>query len=104
MPHPRPRRSRHPPDPRPGKPPSSHRSGFTPPGLKALYRVALPGWSGGQKRAFFNTLARWLVAWFALCGTLLGYTWAGPFGAIIGCAVSLKTGAQFVVRERFFRR
>lgn len=109
MPHPRSRSPRHSPGSRPRGHPARRSSrprpaGFTPPGLSDLYRIALPWLAGPEKRAFFNTLSRWLVVWFAFGGTLLGLSWAGPLGAILGLAVAAKAGARFVARERFHRR
>lgn len=102
--HPRRRPGRRPPDRHPARPAASYDAGFTPPGVALLYHLGLPTLAGGEKRAFFNTLARWLVAICAGAGAILGYTCLGTLGVIPGLGGGLVAGTRVAVTGRFYRR
>ncbi len=88
---------------RPGRRPPHHYSGFTPPGVDAFYKVALPGLAGREKRAYFNALAGRLVVVLGLAGAVLGLCWLGPLGALPGLAAGVLVGARFAAKGRFYR-
>jgi hypothetical protein len=77
-------------------------SGFTPPGLRELYRVALP-MRGGAKRRFFNDLSDRLVVMAGVAMAVVGYGAGGLPGALIGLAIGLAGAARAMVRGRFRR-
>jgi hypothetical protein len=77
-------------------------SGFTPPGLRELYNVALP-MRGGEKRRFFNELGDRLVVMIGVATAVVGYGSGGLLGAVVGLAVGLVAVARAMVRGRFRR-
>jgi hypothetical protein len=45
-----------------------------------------------------------LIAAIGLTGTLLGYAWLGPLGALLGLGGGLAAGGAYAEKERFLRR
>jgi hypothetical protein len=77
--------------------------GFTGPGWRELYNVAVPV-RGPSKRALFNQVSRWAVAGAGLAGSVMGYGAGGVLGAAIGLGLSVTGAARYLVRNRFYRR
>jgi hypothetical protein len=77
-------------------------AGFTPPGLRELYNVALP-LRGAEKRRFFNGLADRLVVMAGVALAVVGYGSGGLLGAAFGLAVGLVAAARAMARGRFRR-
>jgi hypothetical protein len=76
--------------------------GFTPPGLRELYNVALP-LRGAEKRRFFNGLADRLVLMAGVAMAVVGYGSGGLVGAVLGLALGLFGAARTMARGRFWR-
>jgi hypothetical protein len=64
----------------------------------------MPGLQGVERREFFNGVSRWIVVSIALGGGVIGYSWFGAIGAVIGLGVGLMVGAGFAENQRFYRR
>jgi hypothetical protein len=81
----------------------SHRpAGFTPPGMRELYNVALP-MPGAVKRRFFNDLSDRLVVMAGVAAAVVGYGSGGVLGAMIGLALGLLGAGRAMVGGRFRR-
>jgi hypothetical protein len=98
------RRGRRPPDRPPGRRGPPRRGGFTGPGFGPAYRALAPGLQGREKKALFNRVSAYLVAAIGLAGTLFGYAWLGPLGAVLGLGGGLAAGGAYAEKERFLRR
>jgi hypothetical protein len=98
------RRGRRPPDRPAARRPPSQPGGFTGFGFGPMYRALMPGLRGGEKREFFNRVSSYLIAAIGLVGTLLGYAWLGPLGAVLGLGGGLAAGGAYAEKERFLRR
>jgi hypothetical protein len=107
MPRPYPNRGRRWPGRRPpnrfmtGRRP--RRSGFTPPGMRTFYKVAMPGLKGRAKREYFNQVSSWLVTGSALGGAACGYTLLGVVGAVVGLGAGLVAGGSMAEKGGFYR-
>jgi hypothetical protein len=77
--------------------------GFSGPGWRESYRVALPV-RGSQKRALFNRVSRCALAGAGLAGSILGYGAGGVLGAAIGLGLSVTGAVRYLVKNRFYRR
>jgi hypothetical protein len=77
--------------------------GFTGYGFGSFYRVLLPGLRGRGKRGFFNKVSDYLVLGVGLGGALVGGTWAGPVGAVVGLGAGLAVGSALAVRGGYYR-
>jgi hypothetical protein len=77
--------------------------GFTGPGMRQLFDGVLP-MRGRERREFFNQASTGLVVGLGLGGAVLGHSWAGPVGALIGLGVGATTGGLFIEKQRFYRR
>jgi hypothetical protein len=98
------RRGRRPPERPPGRRGPPRRGGFTGHGFGPAYRALVPGLQGREKRTLFNRIAAYLIAGIGLAGTLLGYAWLGPLGALLGLGGGLAAGGAYAEKERFLRR
>jgi len=105
-----PNRPRHRPGRRPPHRPSAGGStsgprtqGFIGPGLRQLFDAVLP-MKGRERKQSFNQSSTGLVVGLGLGGTMLGGSWAGPVGAVIGFGVGATAGGLFVEKKRFYRR
>ena len=61
------------------------------------------GMRGREKRQFFNQISHIMVLSAAVVGALLGFSFLGWVGAIIGLVVAAGLMAKFVVRGRYYR-
>ena len=77
-------------------------AGFAPPGLRELYRVAMP-MSGAERRRFFNELSDRLVVMIGVAAAVVGYGSGGVLGAVVGLVLGLAGAARAMVRGRFRR-
>lgn len=77
--------------------------GFTSPGMRQLFDAVLP-MKGRERKQFFNQASTGLVVGLGLGGAMLGGSWAGPVGAVIGFGVGATAGGLFVENQRFYRR
>jgi hypothetical protein len=77
--------------------------GFTEPGMRQLFDAVLP-MQGKERRQFFNQASTGLVVGLGLGGAMLGYSWAGIAGAVLGLGAGATVGGTFVERQRFYRR
>jgi hypothetical protein len=98
------RRGRRPPERPPARRGPPRRGGFTAHGFGPMYRALIPSLQGGAKKAFFNRVSAYLIAAIGLAGTLLGYAWLGPLGALLGLGGGLAAGGAYAEKERFLRR
>ncbi len=57
-----------------------------------------------ERRDFSNQVSTGLVIGLGLGGAMLGGSWAGPIGAVIGFGVGVTAGGLFVEKQRFYRR
>ncbi len=73
--------------------------GFIGPGLRQLFDAVLP-MKGRERKQFFNQASTGLVVGLALGGAMLGGSWAGPVGAVIGFGVGATAGGLFVEKHR----
>ena len=78
--------------------------GFTAPPFRPFYNLFMPGLRGAEKRAFFNGVSLWVVASFTLAGGVIGYSWLGAIGVVVGIGAGLMAGGWFVESQRFYRR
>ena len=90
---------------RPGRRPRSRSParGFTGPGGRQLFDAILP-MQGKERKQYFNGVSGWLVLGLGLGGAMVGYSWAGIVGAILGFGAGVTAGGTFVERQRFYRR
>ena len=58
----------------------------------------------GEKRAYFNRISGGLVLGMGLGGAMIGYTWLGVIGAVLGLGAGLGLGGSYAEKQRFFRR
>ena len=77
--------------------------GFTGPGGRQLFDAILP-MQGQERKQYFNGVSGWLVLGLGLGGAIVGYTWAGVVGAVLGFGAGVTAGGTFVERQRFYRR
>ncbi len=105
-----PNRSRHRPGQRPPHRPSAgafpgrpRPQGFTGPGMRQLFDAVLP-MKGRERKQFYNQASTGLVVGLGLGGAMLGGSWAGAVGAVIGFGVGATAGGIFVEKRRFYRR
>ena len=77
--------------------------GFTGPGMRQLFDAVLP-MKGKERKQFYNQASTGLVVGLGLGGALLGGSWAGPVGAVIGLGIGATAGGLFVEKRRFYRR
>lgn len=105
-----PNRARHRPGRRPPRrPPGGGHSGgprppgFTHPAMQPLFDAVLP-MKGKERKQFFNQASTGLVVGLGLGGAMLGGSWAGFVGAVIGFGVGVTAGGLFVEKQRFYRR
>jgi len=64
----------------------------------------MPGLQGREKRAFFNEISGWMIIGFALGGAMIGYSWLGPLGVIVGLGAGIAVGGSIAEKGRFYRR
>jgi hypothetical protein len=62
----------------------------------------MPGLRGREKKAFFNSIAGWMVLGFAAGGAMIGYSWFGVLGAIIGLGAGIGVGGSTARKGRFY--
>ena len=84
-------------------PVKSRPQGFTVPGMRQLFDAVLP-MQGVERKQFYNQASTGLVVGLGLGGAMLGHSWAGGVGAVIGFGVGAMTGGLFVEKRRFYRR
>ena len=90
--------------PRPGALPDGPRpQGFTGPGMRQLFDAVLP-MKGRERKQFYNSASTGLVVGLGIGGAMLGGSWAGPVGAVIGFGVGATAGGLFVEKQRYYRR
>jgi len=77
--------------------------GFTHWAMRPLFDAVLP-MKGKERKQFYNQAATGLVVGLGLGGAMLGGSWAGPVGAVIGFGVGATAGGLFVEKRRFYRR
>lgn len=77
--------------------------GFTGPGMRQLFDAVLP-MQGKERKQFYNQASTGLVVGLGLGGAMLGGSWAGAVGAVIGFGVGATAGGLFVEKQRFYRR
>ena len=77
--------------------------GFTVPGMRQLFDAVLP-MQGKERKQFYNQASTGLVVGLGLGGAMLGHSWAGGVGAVIGFGVGAIAGGLFVENQRFYRR
>jgi hypothetical protein len=82
---------------------SARPRGFTGPGFKQFYDLLLP-MPGGERKAFFNQISSGLVLGSGMAGAMLGFTWSGLLGAVVGFGIGAAAGGSFAERQRFYRR
>ena len=93
----------------PHRPPSGASSGGPrPPGfshaaMRPLFDAVLP-MKGKERKRFYNQASTGLVVGLGLGGALLGGSWAGAVGAVIGLGVGATAGGLFVEKQRYYRR
>jgi hypothetical protein len=79
------------------------RSGFQAHGLKAVYDLLLPHVRGRDRRLFFNDVSFGVALLFGVLGAVLGCSVLGPFGLFIGLGAGMSYGANFLVKNRYYR-
>ncbi len=77
--------------------------GFTHPAMRPLFDAVLP-MKGKERRQFFNQASTGLVVGLGLGGAMVGGSWAGGVGAVLGFAVGVTAAGAFVEKRRFYRR
>ena len=77
--------------------------GFTGPGMRQLFDAVLP-MKGKERKQFYNSASTGLVVGLGIGGAMLGGSWAGPVGAVIGFGVGATAGGLFVEKQRYYRR
>ena len=77
--------------------------GFTVPGMRQLFDAVLP-MQGKERKQFYNQASTGLVVGLGLGGAMLGGSWAGRVGAVIGFGVGATAGGLFVEKQRYYRR
>ena len=99
---------------RPGRRPTNRRSGaanghgprpsgFPHAAMRPLFDAVLP-MKGKERKQFYNQASAGLVIGLGLGGAMLGGSWAGPVGAVIGLGVGATAGGLFVEKRRYYRR
>jgi hypothetical protein len=73
-------------------------------GLGAIYDLIIPHIRGRDRRRFFNRVSGWLALCYGLWGAVLGLGMLGPLGLVIGFGAGLALGANFLTRNRYYRR
>ena len=77
--------------------------GFTTPGMRQLFDAVLP-MQGKERKQFYNSASTGLVVGLGLGGAMIGGSWAGLVGAVIGFGIGVTAGGAFVEKQRFYRR
>ena len=77
--------------------------GFTHAAMRPLFDAVLP-MQGKERKQFYNQASTGLVVGLGLGGAMLGHSWAGPVGAVIGFGVGATAGGLFVENQRYYRR
>jgi hypothetical protein len=72
-------------------------------GTRPLWDLIAPGMRGRERRQLFNRLSSWNVLGMGLLGGFMGWTAAGPVGAILGFVVAVAVLGHVLSKHRFYR-
>ena len=77
--------------------------GFTHTAMRPLFDAVLP-MKGRERKQLYNQASYGLVVGLGLGGAMVGGSWAGFIGAVIGLGVGVMAGGFFVEKGRYYRR
>ncbi len=96
---------------RPGRRPRYRGGGLAPRsgsyqlhGLRAVYDLLIPNVRGPARRRFLNNVSVGVALWSGAIGGVLGLAMLGPFGGLLGCWFGFTFGAEYLAKNRFYRR
>ena len=77
--------------------------GFIHSAMRPLFDAVLPR-KDGERKQFYNQAASGLVIGRGPGGAMIGGSWAGVVGAVIGFGLGATAGGCFVEKGRYYRR